>query len=225
MALVMALALLAGCSSISLGSQQRRAVESQELQFTHPQAGDTIAVFNTSAGEFRAVLFPALAPQACENFLTLAAQGYYDGVTFTRVEAGFIIEAGQDANGGTTTVWNGNGYPIEVTDKLHHYSGALCVALDEAGEGQSVFYVVDTPASLDKELVTMMSEAGWRQEVIDAYSAGGGAPYLDYTDTVFGQVYEGMETVDAIGGSDTDEDGRPTESVTIYSISLESYAG
>ena len=42
----------------------RPAVESAEVQFTHPAAGDTIAVFDTSAGVFKAVLFPTLAPQA-----------------------------------------------------------------------------------------------------------------------------------------------------------------
>ncbi len=69
--------LLAGCSADNIlsgiqggkaGTVQtvsRPAVESAELQFTHPAAGDTIAVFDTSAGVFKAVLFPTEAPQAC----------------------------------------------------------------------------------------------------------------------------------------------------------------
>ena len=69
-ALALGLALvLAGCSGLptlpGLGgstkpqSISRPAVESGELQFTHPAAGDTIAVFDTSAGVFKAVLFPS----------------------------------------------------------------------------------------------------------------------------------------------------------------------
>ena len=198
-------------------------IESAELQFTHPAAGDTVAVFDTSAGVFRAVLFPQQAPQACANFIGLAQAGYYNGLTITRVEAGFVVEAGQDAGGAATTIWNGNGYPPEYTDQLHHYSGALCAAMSERGEGASVFYVMQTAPGLEQELLDQMAAQGWRQEIIDAYAAAGGAPYLDYTDTVFGQVYEGMETVDAIGAAGVDENQAPVEPITIHSVTIETY--
>ena len=83
-AFVLAAALvLTGCSAGSFlhfgkgsgGSTvqkiDRPAVESAELQFAHPAAGDTIAVFDTSAGVFKAVLFPDKAPQAYDNFAAL----------------------------------------------------------------------------------------------------------------------------------------------------------
>ena len=50
-----------------------------------------------------------------------------------------------------------------------------------------------------------MNSAGYRAEVVSAYQTAGGAPYLDYTDTVLGQVYEGMDVVDAIGQTAVDE--------------------
>ena len=81
----------------------RPAVESAEVQFTHPAAGDTIAVFDTSAGVFKAVLFPTLAPQACDNFIGLAQAGYYNGLTVSRVENEFLVEAGQGADGKAAT--------------------------------------------------------------------------------------------------------------------------
>lgn len=220
-------ALLCGCFGGAGGTGktvQRPAVESSELQFVRPAAGDTIAVFVTSKGEFRAVLFPQQAPQACDNFIGLVQSGWYDGLTFTRVESGFVVEAGQDVNGASTTLWNGNGYPAEVTDQLHHYSGALCAALSEEGEGGSVFYVMQTlPGALSQELVDQMNAQGWRQEVIAAYQTAGGAPYLDYTDTVFGQVYEGMEVVDAIAAAAVDEAGRPTEEIVLQSVTISTY--
>lgn len=69
---VVAALVLTGCSFGGIGGGggsaaqkiDRPAVESAELQFTHPAAGDTIAVFDTSAGVFKAVLFPDEAPQA-----------------------------------------------------------------------------------------------------------------------------------------------------------------
>lgn len=109
-ALALGLALvLAGCSGLptlpGLGggskpqSISRPAVESGELQFTHPAAGDTIAVFDTSAGVFKAVLFPSEAPQAYDNFAGLVQSGYYNGLTVSRVEKEFLVEAGQGADG------------------------------------------------------------------------------------------------------------------------------
>ena len=204
----------------------RPAVESAELQYTHPAAGDTIAVFDTSAGVFKAVLFPALAPQACDNFIGLVQAGYYNGLTVTRVENEFLVEAGQGADGKATTIWNGSRYPVEKTDKLHHYSGALCAGTDASGQCASVFYVLDTlpgDASVTQELVDQMTAGGYRAEVISAYQTAGGAPYLDYTDTVFGQVYEGMEVVDTIAQTGVDENQKPTDPITIHSVSIETY--
>jgi len=224
--------LFTGCSFLpqqSGGGTQsisRPAVESAELQFTHPAAGDTIAVFDTSAGVFKAVLFPDRAPQACDNFIGLAQQGYYNGLTVTRVENQFAVEAGQGADGKGTTIWNGNRYPVEVTDSLHHYSGALCMGVDASGECASVFYVMQTlpgSQSVTQELVDKMNAASYRAEVVAAYQSAGGAPYLDYTDTVFGQVYEGMDVIDTIGQTGVDENQKPTGDITINSVTIETY--
>ena len=238
-AFVLAAALvLTGCSAGSFlhfgkgsgGSTvqkiDRPAVESAELQFAHPAAGDTIAVFDTSAGVFKAVLFPDKAPQAYDNFAGLVQAGYYNGLTVSRVESGFVVEAGQGADGMGSTIWNGSRYPAEVTDSLHHYSGALCMGTDASGECASVFYVVQTlpgDQSVTQELVDQMNSAGYRAEVVSAYQTAGGAPYLDYTDTVLGQVYEGRDVVDAIGQTAVDENQKPSEDITINSVSITQY--
>ena len=234
-ALVVAAALvLTGCSFGGLGGGDgnsiqkidRPAVESAELQFAHPAAGDTVAVFDTSAGVFKAVLFPEKAPQAYDNFAGLVQAGYYNGLTVSRVESGFVVEAGQGTDGKGTTIWNGSRYPAETTDSLHHYSGALCMGTDASGECASVFYVVQTlpgDQSVTQELVDQMNDAGYRAEVVSAYQTAGGAPYLDYTDTVLGQVYEGMDVVDAIGQTGVDENQKPTEDITINSVTIETY--
>ena len=74
-----------------------------------------------------------------------------------------------------------------------------------------------------EELIDQMNAAGWRADVVNAYQTAGGAPYLDYTDTVFGQVYEGMEVVDTIAQTGVDETQRPTEAVTINSVTITKY--
>ena len=82
------------------------------------------------------------------------------------------------------------------------------MATDTSGQCASVFYVMDTlpgSDSVTQELVDQMNAASYRAEVVSAYQTAGGAPYLDYTDTVLGQVYEGMDVVDAIGQAAVDE--------------------
>ena len=227
-----AVLLLTGCSlrpqeNGSKGqSISRPAVESAELQFTHPAAGDTVAVFDTSAGVFRAVLFPEKAPQACDNFIGLVQQGYYNCLTVSRVENQFVVEAGQGADGKGSTIWKGSRYPVEASDSLHHYAGALCMGVDASGACASVFYVVESlpgDQSVTQELTDQMNAAGYRAEVVSAYQTAGGAPYLDYTDTVFGQVYEGMDIVDTIAQTAVDENQKPTTDITINSVSIETY--
>lgn len=222
---------LAGCGkkNTSGGSIKRAAVKSEEVQFASPQNGDTIAVFDTSLGEVRAVLYPQYAPMAVENFVGLSQAGYYNETVLFRVEPGFAVEGGDASGEGTggTTIWNGNGYPAESCDALRHYAGALCAAQDDTtGSCYSVFYVVAAePDSVDSSQQSAMSDAGWRSEVYDAYSQAGGLPSLDFTDTVFGQVYEGMDVIDAMANASADDDHRPTEDIVIHSVSIETYGG
>ena len=86
---------IGGSSGAGTKTITRPAVESAELQFTHPAAGEPVAVFDTTAGVFRAVLFPEQAPQAYDNFVGLVQAGYYNGLNVTRVEQDFVVEAGR----------------------------------------------------------------------------------------------------------------------------------
>ena len=133
---------------------------------------------------------------------------------------------GRGPTAGATPSGTAVRYPAEITDSLHHYSGALCMGTDASGECASVFYVMQTlpgDQSVTQELVDQMNSAGYRAEVVSAYQTAGGAPYLDYTDTVLGQVYEGMDVVDAIGQTAVDENQKPCEDITINSVSIETY--
>ena len=222
---------LVGCGQTTNGvhTQKRPDVESELLQFQQPAEGDPIAIFTTEYGQFRAVLYPDEAPMAVENFIALANEGYYNGLPFHRVIGDFIIQSG-DATGsgnGGTTCWDGMPFPVEISSKLHHFSGALCMAHmgSDTSANFSQFYVVQTaPDSISDEDAQSLLDKGMDQAVADAYKAGGGAPYLDYYNTIFGQVYEGMEVVDAIAiASDPDQDGKPRTEITLTSVQISSY--
>ena len=229
---------LCACSS-GKSTPKRPAVTSSERQFTTPAEGDTIAIFTTSQGEIRAVLYPDAAPMAVYNFAGLARIGYYDGTVFWRTQYGVAVQGGDATGTGTggSTIWSNNAYPAEVDPGLKHYAGALCAAFATGGErtgGNSQFYFVQAlPDSVDEAQQQALAQNGYTQEQIDAYAAAGGLPYLDNTDTVFGQVYEGMNVVDKLAGVKTidSEDGadtcRPFDSgdVTIEHITIAAYPG
>ena len=216
--------LLCGCSGAETSDKapQRAAVESGERQFAQPSDGDFIAIFSTSLGEVRAVLYPDAAPMAVQNFVGLARSGYYDNTVIWRAQYGFAVQGG-DAGG--------------TDSSLRHYAGALCAAFAQGGEvtgGNSQFYFVTAlPNSVDETMQQQLRDNGYSDEQVSAYAAAGGLPYLDNTDTVFGQVYAGMDVVDQIAcvptvkNEDETDTYRPQEdsTVTIYKVTIDNYPG
>ena len=101
--------------------------------------------------------------------------------------------------------------------------------------GNSQFYFVaalpDSVSSGDQQ--TELTQNGYTDAQVAAYAGAGGLPYLDNTDTVFGQVYQGMDVVDAMACVETtkDENGndtwRPTEdaAITIEKVEITTYPG
>lgn len=225
-----ALAICVGCGdSQQIKTKKRPTVESDQLQFQQPTENAPIAIFTTEYGEFRAVLYPDLAPMAVENFIALANQGYFNGLPFHRVIGDFIIQSG-DATGsgsGGTTCWDGFPFPVEISSKLHHYSGALCMAHigEDTTANFSQFYIVQTPAdSVSEEDANTLISQGMDEAVAKTYQAAGGAPYLDLKNTIFGQIYDGMEVVDQIAiASNSNSEGKPSNPVTITSVLISSY--
>ncbi|MFV0413040.1 MAG: peptidylprolyl isomerase [Oscillospiraceae bacterium] len=210
------------------GSRTRSAVTSAEAQFAAPAEGDLVAVIETSKGTIAAKLFPGYAPQAVKNFTLLAQRQTYNGTSFHRVIQDFIIQGGDPTGSGTggESAW-GVPFPNEISDKLHHYSGALCMAsaTGEAGQNQSQFYIVATPQnSVPEAAQQALAAAGVREAVVSAYAEAGGAPYLDNTATVFGQVYLGMDVVDAICASSTNANQSPKTTIEILSVAVQAYA-
>lgn len=237
--LALLLALLCGCGGSGKSVPSRATVTSEERQFATPSDGDLIAIFTTSLGEVRAVLYPDAAPMAVYNFVGLARTGYYDNTVIWRSQYGFAVQGGDATGTGTggSTIWSNNPYLLEADAGLKHYAGALCAAFASGGDvtgGNSQFYFVQAlPDSVDKTQQEALAQNGYSESQIAAYAAAGGLPYLDNTDTVFGQVYQGLDVVDKMACVDTqqDEEGnetwRPTEedTITIQKVTIANYPG
>ncbi len=137
------------------------------------------ATISTAKGDIVVQLDPSAAPLTVNNFVFLTEQGFYDDLTFHRVEPGFVIQGGDPTGTGT----GGPGYTVPAEIGLPHVEGAIAMARQgdqvnpERDSSGSQFYITLAPT-----------------------------PQLDGAYTVFGQVTEGMDVVKSIAIGDVIEE-------------------
>ena len=121
-------------------------------------------------GEIKIDFYPADAPKTVENFVTLAKKGFYDGLTFHRVEPGFVAQGGDPKGNGT----GGPGYQIKAEfNKQKHLRGTLAMARsqhpDSAG---SQFYICFKPAPFLDGQYTVFGIVTSGMDVVDGIRIG-----------------------------------------------------
>ena len=209
-----------------------------EKQMAKPEIGDTIAIIKVKDfGEIKVKFFKDVAPKAVENFTTHAQNGYYNGLTFHRVINEFMIQGGDPTGTGTggESIW-GKGFGTELSEELVPYRGSLCMAMSSLPDSiGSQFFI--TQANYSEQLEGYMKKGGYPTELLEQYKNYGGylSLYMQYT--VFGQVYEGLEVLDAIAKVETksvpliidgqnygNQDDKPVKDVIIEKIEITTYA-
>lgn len=147
-------------------------------------------------GVMKAELYPDIAPNTVNNFISLVQSGFYDGTIFHRVIPGFMIQGG-DPDG---TGMGGPGYSIKgefsqngFKNELLHTRGVLSMAraMDPDSAGSQFFVMVDD------------------------------APHLDGGYAAFGKVIEGMETADAIVSAKRDWNDRPKKEQKMKKVTVD----
>lgn len=192
-------------------------------QLDRPIKGDVVAIMHTNMGDVSIRLFQDKAPKTCENFIVHAKDGYYDGLTFHRVINGFMIQGGDPTGTGCggESIW-GDSFEDEFDMELRNYRGALSMANAGPNTNGSQFFIVQAD-SVAVQLLSQMrqlEDRGFPKEVTENYSKVGGTPHLDFRHTVFGQVFDGMDVVDAIAAVKTGRADKPVEPVVINSIDV-----
>ena len=166
-----AIALLAVLGLLSLGAVGPAGAQ----QPTPPSQGakkvKQIAVITMEkGGEIKFDFFQEDAPKTVENFVTLARKGFYDGLTFHRVEPGFVVQGGDPQGNGM----GGPGYKIKAEfNKQKHVRGAVAMARsndpDSAG---SQFYIVLAPANFLDGKYTVFGIVTSGMDVVDKVRVG-----------------------------------------------------
>lgn len=114
--------------------------------------GDLIAEINIeNYGTIKAKLFPDIAPNAVENFVELAKNGYYDGLKIHRVAKDMCIQGGSlngDGTGGEAIINKDGYFANEININARHFYGALCSA-NLNGQNTCQFYIVNSKQPQD----------------------------------------------------------------------------
>lgn len=178
----------------------------------------------TTAGDIRILLFPDAAPKAVENFVTHAKDGYYTGIIFHRVIPDFMIQGGDPTGTGRggESIW-GDNFEDEFNVDYHNIRGALSMANAGPGTNGSQFFIVQA-SDVDDGLLGQMrqlTDRGFPEGCIEDYERFGGTPWLDFKHTVFGQVIDGMETVDAIAAAPRNAMDKPLDDIVILGVDIE----
>ena len=157
-----------------------------------------VTITMENSGVIKAELYPDVAPNSVNNFISLVKKGFYDGLIFHRVINGFMIQGGCPQGIGT----GGPGYSIPgefaqngFKNDLAHTEGVLSMARsmhpDSAG---SQFFIMHKAA-----------------------------PHLDGAYAAFGKVIEGMDVVNQIAETDTDFQDRPITKQRIASMTVDTF--
>lgn len=146
----------------------------------------------------KAELYPQIAPNTVNNFISLIQKGYYDGVIFHRVIPGFMIQGGDPQGTGT----GGPGYCIPgefshngFANDLKHSKGVLSMAR------------------------TMVPDSAGSQFFIMHETS----PHLDGDYAAFGQVIEGLDVIDAIANTDRDWNDKPHSDQKMKRVTVETF--
>ncbi|WP_432650086.1 peptidylprolyl isomerase [Huintestinicola sp.] len=217
------------------------AEEGPLYNFEMPEVGEKIAVITVKDfGEIKIKLFPEQAQKGVENFVGLAEMNYYDELIFHRIISHFMNQGGDPTGTGTggKSIW-GDKFDGGIPEGLYHFSGAVAYANSgSTATNGSQFYIVNTdPGEFELGGTYLedgsiykyqtFEEAGFThpKNVQEMYKEKGGTPFLDGSYTVFGQVFEGMDVVRAMGQVETDENDKPLTQVQMESVRIVEYTG
>lgn len=233
---LLAPALVAGCAG-DAGDQTDD--EPQPDYVLAPEDRPT-AILETNRGTIEIELYSDMAPQTVQNFGQLAQDGFYDKLRFHRVIGpessppdGFMIQGGDpntyngenrsaDCQGGEDG-WGCGGPGYSILDEFPCRDGSI--SNEHPGDyrrpadqcdGRGGFQVThDVPGTLS------MANSGARSGGSQFFLTLTQTPHLDGYHTVFGTVTEGLDVVQRIGSTETDDRDRPVEDVIIGSVTIE----
>jgi peptidyl-prolyl cis-trans isomerase B (cyclophilin B) len=135
-----------------------------------PRMHPTAVITMEKGGEIRIELYPEDAPKTVESFITLSKKGFYDGLTFHRIEPGFVAQGGDPKGDGT----GGPGYTLKAEfNKRKHVRGTVAMARSQSPDSAgSQFYICFAPAPHLDNNYTIFGQVTVGMDVVDGIKPG-----------------------------------------------------
>lgn len=168
-------------------------LQDQRWQTVRKMKKKGLVRLSTNYGDINVEVHCDFVPQTSDNFMSLCASKYYDGVLFHRVIQGFMMQGGDPTGTGRggESIWK-KPFRDEIDSRLSHDArGILSMANAGPGTNRSQFFITFKPCQ-----------------------------HLDKKHAVFGRVVGGMEVVDAIERVETGAEDRPVEEVKINRVDV-----
>ena len=183
------------------------------------QEKETLVLIKTTKGNITVKLYND-TPLHRDNFIKLINEGWYNNSPFHRVINNFMIQGGHNQDG---SVDPGYTIPAEFRANHFHKKGALAAARQgdqvnpKRASSGCQFYIVQGQVLTEAHIEMYKQRYGltFTPEQVEAYTTVGGTPHLDGQYTVFGEVVEGLEIVDAIAKVKTGYMDVPVEPVVM----------
>jgi len=157
-----------------------------------------VTITMEDGGVIRAELYPEIAPNTVNNFISLAKKGFYNGIIFHRVIPGFMIQGGDP----TGTGMGGPGYAIKGEFSMNRFSNSLKHTRGVLSMARSM-----NPNSAGSQFFIMHANA----------------PHLDGEYAAFGKVTDGLDTVDEIAATKTGRQDRPVADQRMKKVTVETF--
>lgn len=211
------------------------------IQLEAPKNGDTIAIADTTLGEFRFVLYPEQSPNAVKNFIELAESGYYDGTYIFNSESGVYSAGGSKLKNGEMPEEYDKSRELverELSQDLWTFKGAICSMTTTADRsfkekffgGGTYFngsrFLIVNSINFDDETKQALLENSGNEKLGQAFIEKGGIPNFAQQMTVIGQTYQGFDVIEALANLETENSGIykiPKEDIMINSIKIAVY--
>lgn len=233
--IMMLLIVVVGFAFSCMGAQNQMAIDAADvelIQYKVPDDDTPVVIFETTKGTMKAVLFEDEAPNFCEYFIDLVESGYYDNTYYFLVETeqkAYAFGGAKAPNGEDTDDTDKKNLEPETSKDLWPFRGALCTYGREKGvfnkrnvTGSRIVFV-NSVEFTDEFKAEMESIEDANELILNAFFDHGGVPNFSQQFTLFGQIYDGFDVLDAIHTIEVDDNNMPIEEVKIIKATMSTY--
>ncbi|MBR1763957.1 MAG: peptidylprolyl isomerase [Ruminococcus sp.] len=222
---------------------RKKAIDYSDADFVQvkePADSAPVVVFETTEGSFKAVLFEDEAPEYCKYFEDLVKDGYFDDTyicTIIRTNdlIGGFIGGSKTEDGASADNTNNDKVDLEISPNMLPLNGTLCSLVQQGGtfrkaKAGSLFTVLGDVIDVEELRSLDAKDVNGFKRVSEMFEDYGGVPSCLQTYTLFGQVYDGWDTLEKIMSVEViyqdDEDSvnqKPKEEIKITKAYLSTY--